>query len=200
MKQLIHYIEIGSIKRTLIDSFIGNDHKYFKIKSIAYIRCRSVLFYIVIDALHESLNILKITDIYNFELSKFMYLYHTQSLPKIFDPYFLLIAQSHHYNTRSKSNQNYYLNSVGTNSGKKSMKSLGVKMWNQIFPTIKSYTFYRFKKECRHILISKLAQLQSASYRCGRSRVRFPGRSNWRSVANDSPPLRRFFGAVLPRR
>ena len=24
----------------------------------------------------------------------------------------------------------------------------------------------------------------------------FPGRLNWHSVANDSPPLRRFFGAV----
>ena len=27
-----------------------------------------------------------------------------------------------------------------------------------------------------------------------------PGQSNRHSVANDSPPLRRFFGAVLPRR
>ena len=45
-----------------------------------------------------------------------------------------------------------------------------------------------------------LAQLLSARYRCGRFGVRFPGRSNRHSVANDSPPLRRFFGAVLPRR
>ena len=45
-----------------------------------------------------------------------------------------------------------------------------------------------------------LAQLLSARYRCGRSGVRFPGRSNRHTVANDSPPLRRFFGAVLPRR
>ena len=35
-----------------------------------------------------------------------------------------------------------------------------------------------------------------ARFRCGRSGVRFPGRSNRHSVANDSPPLRRFFGAV----
>ena len=110
---------------------------------------------VTINALHKSLNILKIADIYNFELSKFMYLYHTQSLPEIFDPYFLPIEQAHHYNTRSKSNQNYYLNSVRKNSGKKSIKFLGVKMWNQIPPTIKSYTFYRYKKECRQILINK---------------------------------------------
>ena len=35
-----------------------------------------------------------------------------------------------------------------------------------------------------------LAQLLSARYRCGRSGVRFPGRSNRHSAANDSPPLR----------
>ena len=28
-------------------------------------------------------------------------------------------------------------------------------MWNQIPPTIKSFTFYRYKKECRQILINK---------------------------------------------
>ena len=37
-------------------------------------------------------------------------------------------------------------------------------------------------------------------YRCGMSGVRFLGRSNRHSVANGLPSLRRFFGAVLPRR
>ena len=47
---------------------------------------------------------------------------------------------------------------------------------------------------------SLLAQLLSARYRCERSGVRFPGRSNRHSVANGSPSFRCFFGAVLPRR
>ena len=42
--------------------------------------------------------------------------------------------------------------------------------------------------------------LLSTRYLCGRSGVRFRGRSNRLNVANGSPPLRRFFGAVLPRR
>ena len=46
----------------------------------------------------------------------------------------------------------------------------------------------------------RLAQLLSPPYRCGRSGVRLPGRSNRHSVANDSPSLRRLFGAVWPRR
>ena len=54
-------------------------------------------------------NILKNVDIYTFELSKFMYLYREQSPPEIFDAYVLRIEQAHHYNTRSKYHQNYYL-------------------------------------------------------------------------------------------
>ena len=45
-----------------------------------------------------------------------------------------------------------------------------------------------------------LVQLLSTRYWCGRSGVQFPGRLNWHSVADSSPLLRRFFGAVLPRR
>ena len=46
----------------------------------------------------------------------------------------------------------------------------------------------------------RIAQLSSTRCRCGRSGVQIPGRSNRHSVANGSPPLRRFFGAVLPWR
>ena len=54
-------------------------------------------------------NILKIEDIYKFELSKFMYLFHTNALTEVFDTYFLSTEHAHYYNTRSKSNQNYFL-------------------------------------------------------------------------------------------
>ena len=49
-------------------------------------------------------SILQIEDIYKFELSKFMHLFHTNALPEIFDTYFLFTEHAHHYNTRSKSN------------------------------------------------------------------------------------------------
>ena len=64
-------------------------------------------------------------------------------------------------------------------------------------PLINNYHMYIVHVHCAD---RPIAQLLSARYRCGRSGVRFPGRSNRHSVANDSPPLRRFFGAVLPRR
>ena len=78
--------------------------------------------------------------------------YHVKALPEIFDSYLLPIAKAHHYNTRSKSNQNYFLDSVNTNNGKKSIKLYGVQLWNLIPPEIKS-SFYRFKKKYKKILL-----------------------------------------------
>jgi len=99
--------------------------------------------------LYWKFNILKIKDIYKFEVSKFMYTYHNRSLPEVFESYFLPMEQAH----VSKSKQNYFLNSVKTNSGKNSIKHFGVQIWNQILPKIKSYAFCRFKKEFHKILL-----------------------------------------------
>jgi len=82
-----------------------------------------------------------------------MYTYHNKSLPEIFESYFLPMEQANNYNTRSKSKQNYFLNSAKTNSGKNSIKHFGIQIWNQIPSEIKSYSFYRFKKEFHKILL-----------------------------------------------
>ena len=65
---------------------------------------------------------LKIDDIYNYEVGKFMYLIDIKALPQIFENYFLSLDLAHNYNTRSKSNKNCLLDFVRTNSGKNSLK------------------------------------------------------------------------------
>ena len=76
------------------------------------------------------------------------------------------------------------------------------KMWiiiylaSQILPTKINFTKCIDKVKYQVYNTDRLAQLLSARYRCGRSGVRFPGQSNRLSVANGSPLLRRFFGAV----
>ena len=57
-----------------------------------------------------------------------MYSYLVKALPKIFDSNFLPIAKGQYYNTKSKSKQNYFLDSVNTNNGKKSIKFNGVQL------------------------------------------------------------------------
>ena len=83
------------------------------------------------NALYQKYKILKTDDVYKLELGKFMYLYHVNDLPEIFETYFLSIDHAHRYNTRSKSNGNYFVNSVRTNSGKNSIKFLNARLWNQ---------------------------------------------------------------------
>ena len=48
---------------------------------------------------------LKIDDIYNYEVGKFMYLNDIKALPQIFESYFLSLDLAHNHNTRSKSNK-----------------------------------------------------------------------------------------------
>ena len=40
------------------------------------------------NSVYHKLNILKIKDIYHLEMAKFMYLYHNNKLPKLFNQYF----------------------------------------------------------------------------------------------------------------
>ena len=47
-----------------------------------------------------------------------MYNYHVKALPEILETYFSPIEQAHHYNTQRKSNQNFFLYPVNTNSGR----------------------------------------------------------------------------------
>ena len=105
------------------------------------------------NALYQKLKFLKIDDVYKLELRKFLYLYHVNDLPEIFETYFLSIDHAHHYNTRSKSNANYFVNSVRTNSGKNSIKFLGARLWNQIESQLKLNSYYRFKKEHTKLLL-----------------------------------------------
>ena len=95
---------------------------------------------------------LKIDDIYNYEVGKFMYLNDIKALPQIFENYFLSLDLAHNYNTRSKSNKNYFLDFVRTNSGKNSLKFKGVQLWNNIPSKLKSVSFFRFKKEYKKLL------------------------------------------------
>ena len=95
---------------------------------------------------------LKIDDIYNYEVGKFMYLNDIKALPQIFKNYFLSLDLAHNYNTRSKSNKNYFLDFVRTNSGKNSLKFKGVQLWNNIPTKLKSFSFFRFKKEYKKLL------------------------------------------------
>jgi len=72
--------------------------------------------------LHKSLNILKLHDIYIFELAKLMHKFHHDLLPTSSKDLFQKTADVHRHNTRYATKQNYFIQ-VSTNAGKKKISS-----------------------------------------------------------------------------
>ena len=67
----------------------------------------------------KSLNSLKIHDIYKLELAKLMHKFHYEMLPTSFKDLFHKTAEIHCHDTRYTTNQNYFIQQVSTNAGKK---------------------------------------------------------------------------------
>ena len=68
--------------------------------------------------------------------------FHHKTLPNIFDNLFKYLKTSHSYNTRIRSNQNFFKPSVNTNIGKKSIQYRGVEAWLSLRLDIKLLGFY----------------------------------------------------------
>ena len=77
------------------------------------------------DPIFRDLNLLRLDQIYLYQLGKFMYLYRSGSLPKYFNNYFPMTNEVHSYNTRSA--KSYYLPLCRTNIRQFSIKYKGPK-------------------------------------------------------------------------
>ena len=78
--------------------------------------------------------------------------FHHKNLPKIFDNLFKYLKTFHSYNTRIRSNQNFFKPSVHTNIGKKSIQYRGVEVWQSQL-TIKLLDSTRFRKQIKKYLL-----------------------------------------------
>ena len=85
---------------------------------------------------YENLNILKVDELYTFEVGKFMYKSFSLALPPSFGEYFMNIGHQHY--TRAKANAEFILPRPRTDLGKQSIKYMGVKIWNEIPTNIRS--------------------------------------------------------------
>ena len=72
--------------------------------------------------IYKMQKILQLKDIYNLEVSKFMYKYTTSQLPAMFNNYFKLITDVHSYNTRQIETRQFALPKARLNSGAKMIK------------------------------------------------------------------------------
>ena len=101
--------------------------------------------------LYKSLQILALDNMIKLTLITIAHSFHHKTLPKIFDNLFKYLKTSHSYNTRIRSNQNFFKPSVNTNIGKKSIQYRGVEVWQSLKLNIKllgSTSFRTQVKKC----------------------------------------------------
>jgi len=94
----------------------------------------------------KMLNILKLQDINKFQIAVFMYKYHHNLLPLIFDDFFCLNADIHTYYTRHSNA--LHMPAVRTTLRQRSIVFVGPLIWNQIntnfysLPSVASFKFH----------------------------------------------------------
>ena len=127
-------------------------------KIIGNINFKSINDCIKMNTYYSLMSLLKVNDIYQLELAKFMYLYHHNRLPENFNHYFKSAKNHHSYTTRSISNQNYYLERLNFHCSQTSCNFTGVKLWNKIPFELKNLSKPLFCKQFKNNLL-KLYQI-----------------------------------------
>ena len=101
----------------------------------------------------RNLKILKIANLYTFELGKLMYQYLITLYPFVFPIFFNPLSAIHERSTRSKTNNNLYLPKFSTCRCQQSIKYQGVKIWNSLNPELQKQSFKKFKANLKNDLL-----------------------------------------------
>ena len=105
--------------------------------------------------LFKDLNIAKLSDIITLQLAVFMYKFHNQLLPSVFDAFFNPARNIHSHNTRLSCRMTYAIPKARTNYGILNIRFQGVKVWNDISDDIKLLPLKCFKNKLKSLLIDK---------------------------------------------
>jgi hypothetical protein len=100
--------------------------------------------------LFKELKILKFPDLVTFHISIFMYKFHNNILPSIFESFFTRVDQVHNYRTRSSTSESYYIPKVRTNYGLFNIRYQGPTIWNSIPKEIRYASLSKFKNQFKN--------------------------------------------------
>jgi hypothetical protein len=102
-----------------------------------------------LDIDYLNLRILKLDDLHQLAVSKFMYFYHHNKLPDYFSNFFAVANVSHRYETRSrqKSASNFRPIDCNKVSTQRSIRFSGPKIWEKIPLSLRESRISVFKKE-----------------------------------------------------
>lgn len=108
------------------------------------------------SSMYKQLNILKLLDIYNYEVATFMYKFSINETPNTFTNYFAKTDTVHSTGTRQRSAGNFCIPRFRTSKLQRSIKYQGVKIWHSISLEIqKSASFKIFSKKYKNCLLSE---------------------------------------------
>ena len=110
--------------------------------------------YFRLDNYYLNLRILKVHDLFNLEIAKFMHGHHNNSLPVCFSSFFQESGNNHSQYTRSSAQLNYETILCRTARGQRSIRFYGPKIWNDIPLSIKSGSGNSFKKQYKSFVLS----------------------------------------------
>ena len=136
------------------DSSITNQNKLTKYqKKLVRIITGSSYIANTLQLFNET-RILKVHEVYKYFISIFMYKYHNNLLPNLFENMFILQRNIHTYNTRQYAD--YKLPLCSTNRSQKAIRFAGPKVWNSLSETIRSASSVEsFKKKVKQLYIAQ---------------------------------------------
>ena len=107
-----------------------------------------------LNPLYSKLDILKLDDVYNLEVAKFMYRYKNCKLPENVDPLFTDLDAVHGHGTKQQTNQGFYMIRTRTKKREIKIQYNGPLLWNKINLDIKQcpnlHAFSRKYKKFPH--------------------------------------------------
>ena len=110
-------------------------------------------FHFSANEMFKNMDLLRIKDIFELELAKFMYKAEANELPENFDKYFTRIENIYGYNLRSISNKTFYTKYVNTTKYKSWLTNSGVELWKNITPEMKKLPYKSFSTKYKQNII-----------------------------------------------
>ena len=110
--------------------------------------------YTRLDYVYLNLRVLKLDDIFNLTVAKFMHQYYSKTLPSHFNELFPNVTPIHQYRLRSASSSNYRTMCCTKTNTQRSIQFIGPKVWNEIPENIRCENMANFKKQFTNLRLA----------------------------------------------
>ena len=106
------------------------------------------------DELFKSCSLLKLNDVYKLELSKLMFKASNCMLPTTYDDIFTPLSSREAPVTRAASRNEFYEPISSTVESERRLCYAGPRLWKNIDPDMKKYSFYTFRKKYKSKILA----------------------------------------------